>query len=67
MLPDRVTYIIYIYMSGENNIVSLWDRPIIDIALGDPRIYPTSPDYSPPDPGWGIVWAIGVYPGRYHI
>ena len=35
--------------------------------LGAPRVYPTSPDYTPPDSGWGIVWAIGVHSGRYHI
>ena len=36
-------------------------------TVGAPRVYPTSPDYTPPDSGWGIVWAIGVYSGRYRI
>ena len=36
-------------------------------TLGAPRVYPTSRDYTPPDSGWGIVWAIRVYSGRYHI
>ena len=35
--------------------------------LGALRVYPTSPDYSPPDSGWGIVWAIEVYSGIYHM
>ena len=35
--------------------------------LGAPRVYPTSPDYTPSDGGWGIVWEIGVCSGVYYI
>ena len=47
----------------------VWELPDYTpgYSLGDPRVYPTNPDYTPPDSGWGIVWAIGVYSGRYHI
>ena len=34
---------------------------------GAPRVYPTSPDYTPSNAGWGVVWEIGVYSGRYYI
>ena len=54
----------------------VWELPDYTpgYTLGAPRVYPTSPDYAPPDSGWGIVWAIvshiwylPEYSGRYHI
>ena len=47
----------------------VWELPDYTpgYILGAPRVYPTSPDYTPSDAGWGIVWEIGVYSGRYYI
>ena len=47
----------------------IWELPDYNpvYTVGAPRLYPTCSDYTPPDSGWGIVWAIKVYSGRYHI
>ena len=35
----------------------VWELPDYNpgYILGAPRVYPTSPDYTPSDAGWGIV------------
>ena len=39
----------------------VWEHPDYTpgYILWAPRVYPTSPDYTPSDTGWGIVWEIG--------
>ena len=47
----------------------VWELPDYTpgYILGAPRVYPTSPDYTPSDAGWGIAWDIEVYSGIYYI
>ena len=67
--PPPLDWTIPGYSLDYNTLGIVWELPDYTpvYTLGAPRVYPTSPDYTPPDSRWGIVWAIGVYSGIYHI